>query len=41
MMSAVADPDFDRRGLTSRADAALEAIEMIVYLGIAALVLVA
>jgi len=40
-MSAVADPDSDRRGFTKRADAALEAIEKIVYLGIAALLLVA
>jgi uncharacterized membrane protein (DUF373 family) len=41
MMSAVADPDPDRDGLTKRADAALEAIEKVVYLGIAALLLVA
>ena len=41
MMSAVADTDSDRRGFTKRADAALEAIEKIVYLGIAALLLVA
>lgn len=41
MMSVVADPDSDRRGLTKRADAALEAIEKVVYLGIAALLLVA
>ena len=41
MMSAVADPDSDRHGFTKRADAALEAIEKAVYLGIAALLLVA
>ena len=37
----VADADSDRTGLTARADAALEAIEKVVYLGIAALLLVA
>jgi uncharacterized membrane protein (DUF373 family) len=41
MMSAVADPDSDQRGFTKRADAALEAIEKVVYLGIAALLLTA
>ena len=41
MMSVVADPDSDRRGFTKRADAALEATEKVVYLGIAALLLVA
>lgn len=40
-MWVVADPDSDRRGLTKRADAALEAVEKAVYLGIAALLLVA
>jgi uncharacterized membrane protein (DUF373 family) len=37
----VADPDSDHRSVTKRADAALEAIEKVVYLGIAALLLAA
>ena len=41
MMSVVAEPDSDRRSVTQRADAALEAIEKVVYLGIAGLLLVA
>ncbi len=41
MMSVVADRDSDRRGLAKRADAALEATEKVVYLGIATLLLVA
>ncbi len=41
MMSVVADSSTDRGGLTERADAALEAAEKVVYLGIAALLLIA
>ena len=41
MMSAVADPDSDHRGFTKQADAALEAVEKLVYLGIAVLLLIA
>ena len=41
MMATVADPDPDATGFTKRADAVLEAIEKIVYLGIAALLLIA
>lgn len=41
MISAVADADPDRTGFTKRADATLEAIEKVVYLGIAVLLLVA
>ena len=41
MMSVVADPDSDRRSVTQRADAALEATEKVVYLGIAGLLLIA